>query len=387
MMCNFCVTHDGVHYIAKGAQAFSAFSCLFSYSVLHSELAMATSSSPKPSSAPALTRAAAPALGGSPVAESSDSTSSPSTPDMGELDPQEAFNVFKELTEMDATKTTRFWKQDSKAAVCELFCPSWTEMVKQHVAIHCFLASPSEGVDSSGYVTVWMHSTPSSIQRMLNQKDLGQRYLFESPLQTTLHRMAHAHFSLSSAKLVEGTIILGVKVGEMFLVERARSARNGYLQSTSVDSLPLQESKLKIVGMLHISASLKDYLDSPEGLEFNRKSISQYECFMEASQMDQWNLLTQESLRGLMLPSTPGATKINATLNHQCPELFESWTAFIEEVKTQWKKEWMKEEEEKLSTTNQRMEATALGKSSASVVANLEAGDELTVAVKKQRAM
>eukprot|EP00971_Amphidinium_carterae_P200404 3976940-Amphidinium_carterae.2 len=59
----------------------------------------------------------------------------------------------------------------------------------------------------------------------------------------------------------------------MFLVEHARSARNLYLESTSVDSLPLEESKLKIVAMLHVSASLKEYLDSPAGLEVTRRGV------------------------------------------------------------------------------------------------------------------
>eukprot|EP00971_Amphidinium_carterae_P096603 1911987-Amphidinium_carterae.1 len=57
------------------------------------------------------------------------------------------------------------------------------------------------------------------MSRMLQEGCLGSRYLFESALQATLHRVAHSHFGLSSAVLKDDCIIMGIQISENYVVD------------------------------------------------------------------------------------------------------------------------------------------------------------------------
>eukprot|EP00971_Amphidinium_carterae_P296599 5892008-Amphidinium_carterae.4 len=73
---------------------------------------------------------------------------------------------------------------------------------------------PSVGPNSVGMVTLWLHST----------------------VQGT----SHSHFGLSSAVLKDECIAMGIQISENYVIDIARSCRNGFSQSR-VDSLNMQE--------------------------------------------------------------------------------------------------------------------------------------------------
>eukprot|EP00971_Amphidinium_carterae_P348109 6490325-Amphidinium_carterae.2 len=101
---------------------------------------------------------------------------------------------------------------------------------------------------------------------------------------------------------------------------------------------------------------------------------------MEVTRLDMVNMVTPEVLVALATP-TPHSAKIRCTIATQTPELYEQITELSRVIKSQGTFE------EKEEQKNKRVEVLGMGNSSANVTVNLEAGDELTIAVKKPRAV
>eukprot|EP00971_Amphidinium_carterae_P002699 53473-Amphidinium_carterae.1 len=265
------------------------------------------------------------------------SSSTPTTPrpqaDISGLSPIEAFNFLMENIPMNAEDTRKFWSADGLKSIYQQMVSPWSDLIMQHSSVHCLSQGPSESVSEEGLVKVWMHSSLSTMNRMLESGNLGQRYLFYSPMQAALHRMAHAHFALSSATLEDDfTIVMGVQIKESFLLDNAQSCTVGYCKSLSVD-LSMEESSLKLSGMVFLNTSLRDFLKSEAGLTLTKRSISQYEAFFHSDTISEYNLLNIESVRGLLLPNSPRASKIRSTLSAQAPEISDMWQELTQEVK------------------------------------------------------
>eukprot|EP00971_Amphidinium_carterae_P047853 942560-Amphidinium_carterae.1 len=107
--------------------------------------------------------------------------------------------------------------------IYQMLAPSWMDAIRHHSSVHLCSAAASEDAG-----------------------DLKQRFLFSSPMQCSLHRVAHDHFGLSNAKLLPGTVVMGVLLKETWVTDEARSVRNGFVECISVDELPIKESGLKI---------------------------------------------------------------------------------------------------------------------------------------------
>eukprot|EP00971_Amphidinium_carterae_P349359 6490978-Amphidinium_carterae.1 len=58
-------------------------------------------------------------------------------------------------------------------------------------------------------------------------------------------------------------------------------------------------------------------------------------------------MLTPESVMSLAMPHLPGACKIKATINQQCPETAQLWEDSLSQIKAAWKAEWESENVEK----------------------------------------
>eukprot|EP00971_Amphidinium_carterae_P218753 4342087-Amphidinium_carterae.1 len=144
---------------------------------------------------------------------------------------------------------------------------------------------------------------------MIKGGDLGARYTFVSAIQFAMHRIAHSHFKLSAAVLKPDTCLLEIEVSEEWLIENGQRAINGFAESVSA---------------IHIATGLEAWLNGPEGMKLTRASISQFEAFSEAGCIDRYRLLTQESVQALLM-EMPGSRKVRATLEAQCPEVYDSW--------------------------------------------------------------
>eukprot|EP00971_Amphidinium_carterae_P174434 3457818-Amphidinium_carterae.1 len=117
-------------------------------------------------------------------------------------------------------------------SITKLLCPTWQKKLTDHAVIHALSHGPSEGDDPiTGRVRIWVHSTESSISKMIESGNLGCRYTFVSAISCGLHRVAHSHFGLSAATLRAGTLLLGLEVSEDWLIHNGQLAVNGYSES------------------------------------------------------------------------------------------------------------------------------------------------------------
>eukprot|EP00971_Amphidinium_carterae_P070241 1389715-Amphidinium_carterae.1 len=223
--------------------------------------------------------------------------------------------------------------------------PSWFNLIKRHACVHYLTVQPSDGA-TDNRLTLWIHSSLETLDRLVTQKaDLGQRFAFFSPAQAGLHRVAHSHYGLSAATLKDNTVLVAVELKEEYVCDHGGSCQNGYMSSISLPSLPLEVAEVKIVGMVYLASSLKEWLSSDEGVALTRRSISQFEAFTECDQIEAHKMATMETIRGLFLPHLPGANKIHATMDHQINEDYLTWMALVSEVKATWRAEWEKEKE------------------------------------------
>eukprot|EP00971_Amphidinium_carterae_P296598 5892008-Amphidinium_carterae.3 len=111
---------------------------------------------------------------------------------------------------------------------------------------------------------------------------------------------------------------------------------------------------------------------SDAGLSLTRCGVSQFECFTHMESVAECNLLTQECVKGLLLPSSPGPSKIRSTLNTQAHEVYELWTEMIAEVRTQWETECRA----KLMSEEVDIEASTAGSSTKIIIEALSPDTE-----------
>eukprot|EP00971_Amphidinium_carterae_P061780 1223608-Amphidinium_carterae.1 len=282
---------------------------------------------------------------------------------------------------MSPSKSGKFWKSNSMLELTGIMCPTWQDLVVKHSLIHYLSHPPTEGADpETGKVRVWIHSCVSSLDRMITAGDVGARYTFVSAIQCAMHRIAHSHFNLSSAVLKPDTCLLEIEVSELWLIESGQRAINGFTESVSVPKLPIIDADIKLAGVIHLSTGLEPWLNGPEGMKLTRASISQFEAFSEAGSMDRYRLLNQETVQALFM-EMPGSRKVRATLEAQCPEVYESWMQVVSAVKAEW------DSEKKAAATATTTATAANGSTSSSttIQLSLAPGDELNLSLKRAK--
>eukprot|EP00971_Amphidinium_carterae_P238569 4735913-Amphidinium_carterae.1 len=163
-------------------------------------------------------------------------------------------------------------------------------------------------------------------------------------MQCLAHRTTHHHFQLSGATLTSGEVyIIQAQVSEEWLCNNATRCVNGYAISERVERMNTVESKFRITGLVKVLGSLKEALDTEESMSLTRCSISHYECLLHSSFLSEHSMLTSESVMALAMPHLPGANKIRATINQQCPETAQLWEDALNQIKESWKTQWESE--------------------------------------------
>eukprot|EP00971_Amphidinium_carterae_P005097 101845-Amphidinium_carterae.1 len=127
---------------------------------------------------------------------------------------------------------------------------------------------------------------------MVASGNLGHRYVFDSCSQAGLHRLAHAHYELSAARVDNQCMLISVLMSEDYLIETATQAINCYLMSLNVSSMPIEEVKISIFAAVHISESLAVALKPEDTMRLISSSVSHFECFLQRVHMAEANLVT-----------------------------------------------------------------------------------------------
>eukprot|EP00971_Amphidinium_carterae_P003986 79354-Amphidinium_carterae.1 len=76
----------------------------------------------------------------------------------------------------------------------------WCHLLQEHTTIHAWTRSQDRQV-KNGVATMYFHTSKTTLNKCIEAKDLGSRYLFTSCLQAVAHRVIHHHFGLSAANL------------------------------------------------------------------------------------------------------------------------------------------------------------------------------------------
>eukprot|EP00971_Amphidinium_carterae_P223653 4437745-Amphidinium_carterae.2 len=191
--------------------------------------------------------------------------------------------------------------------------------IKEYLDISTSFTYHSDAADD--VELIYVHGTASSLANLLQSGNLKTRYAFGSAFQAAMHRISHHHFGLSCEDLSAGDeVILGITFPQEEYTELGRSNQNGYCSSLTIPSLVLKEGVNHIVSLWKFQPGLQEFLGSEAILNLTRQTISSFESFQTSSSMSDSRLLSLESLRCLMIDTTPGAGKIQATLKTQAPE-------------------------------------------------------------------
>eukprot|EP00971_Amphidinium_carterae_P063009 1246921-Amphidinium_carterae.1 len=110
-----------------------------------------------------------------------------------------------------------------------MFSPEWLHQIKQHVVVNAYSKDPTEEV--AGYSLHYLHSTRSTLRRMAETKDFGNRFLFPSGLQCIYHQVAHHHFQLSPSQIKSDSIVIQLLVKDTHLQQHSKEAVNGFCRS------------------------------------------------------------------------------------------------------------------------------------------------------------
>eukprot|EP00971_Amphidinium_carterae_P070963 1403136-Amphidinium_carterae.1 len=105
-----------------------------------------------------------------------------------------------------------------------MFAPNWLDHIKQHVMVNGLNQDPTQQVP--GYKLCYLHSTTSTLRRMSESQNFGNRFLFPSSLQCIHHQAAHHHFELSASQIKSDSLVLQVMVKEEFLQQNSKVAVN-----------------------------------------------------------------------------------------------------------------------------------------------------------------
>eukprot|EP00971_Amphidinium_carterae_P337698 6474628-Amphidinium_carterae.1 len=109
-----------------------------------------------------------------------------------------------------------------------------------------------------------------------------------------LHRIIHHHFGLSGADLSTQTFVVQCKVNSGWLATEGAECINGFAKSCRIQSMPLEESGVQVVGLVKVMDTVVGYLNSGAGLELTRQSISHFECVMHCSALGSFEMMTPE---------------------------------------------------------------------------------------------
>eukprot|EP00971_Amphidinium_carterae_P348110 6490325-Amphidinium_carterae.3 len=248
MMCKMC--HSTV------AQSYLHSTSCCSYSTSHCFSTMAASAShPKPSAAPT----PAPVLESDPeyspitlppqpetVVSSDSSSTSSSDSDftwgVKDLPVMAAVDKLLEQPELSPTRTAQFRKLDEMNQVHAMFCPSWTQIVKDHSCVYDLSGSPQ--LEEPGMTMKFIHTSYKTLEKMVSRGSLGQRFMFTSPMSAALHRVTHHHFELK------------------FVAEKGQGVQNGFSGSVSIDINSVTVAKIAVVRLSQIAPSIIQELAS-----------------------------------------------------------------------------------------------------------------------------
>eukprot|EP00971_Amphidinium_carterae_P016604 328003-Amphidinium_carterae.1 len=81
---------------------------------------------------------------------------------------------------------------------------------------------------------------------------------------------------------------------DAWIEEHGSQAVNGFLKSVSVQSLPVEQ--LKFTGAIYMNLGMKEFMDSAEGVNLTRRSVSHFEAFYEIHRMSEHRILSPECL-------------------------------------------------------------------------------------------
>eukprot|EP00971_Amphidinium_carterae_P138894 2752773-Amphidinium_carterae.1 len=160
----------------------------------------------------------------------------------------------------------------------------------------------------------YIHTSKSTMTRMVASGELQSRYLFKSRVQCAFHQIAHDHFGLSQSQIRADSVIMQLHLPDAFIEEHGSQAVNGFLKSVSIQSLPVEH--LKITGAIFMNLGMKEFMDSTEGVNLTRRSVSHFEAFYGIHRMAELRVLSPECLLALGC-STPHSSKVHSTLRHQ----------------------------------------------------------------------
>eukprot|EP00971_Amphidinium_carterae_P088757 1756471-Amphidinium_carterae.1 len=207
----------------------------------------------------------------------------------------------------------------------------------------------------------------------MEKKDLGQRFIFDSPMSSALHRTAHHHFELSGARINEkGFMVVGMMMCADYIASEGNSAQNGYSSSINLHIKDVEAAKISVVSVITIHPTIIAELANKTTAALTRQSVSHFESILEVNRLCFTNLVTPEILIALATP-TPYSSKVRCTLATQVPELYERVVSLIDTIKQQGAQEKSSE-----TMVGHSMSMT-------SIHITLGNGDEASVSVKKAR--
>eukprot|EP00971_Amphidinium_carterae_P197357 3917392-Amphidinium_carterae.1 len=288
------------------------------------------------------------------------------------LDAQGAVDTLLTQPGLPPARAAKFWQQDEMHMVHKLFCPNWCQIIWDHSTIHELSGGPGMEVES-GMMLKYIHSSYTTFKSMMAKGNLGQRFIFDSPMSAALHRTAHHHFELSGARINErGVMIVGLMMCEDYIASEGNSAQNGYSSSVNLNIKDVAEAKISVVSGIMISPTIIAELANEKTAVPTRQSMSHFESILEVNRLCMTNLVTPEILIALATP-TPYSSKVRCTLATQVPELYERVTSLVDTIKQQGAQEEASE-----TVIGQTTTATT-------IQINLQDGDEASLTVKKMK--
>eukprot|EP00971_Amphidinium_carterae_P194382 3857052-Amphidinium_carterae.1 len=332
-MCNFSVTHDGVHCTARVAQASSCLVDLDLVSQTHFRKMAASASHPKPSAAPTAPMPTSPPVAVySPVvtpeaqvveSSSSEESGSAACSDGSEYSGHTILAQMETIansTELSPADSAACWAACDDAETHRLLCPTWQDMLRRHSCIHEGSLLPS--AERDGKQMRWFHSTMGTTSSMLSKNQAGSRFVFSSPESCGLHRIFHSHFELANASVDAGFLVIGCFVHSEWLEEEAHSCQNGYSCSEAVNNISATQSGMSVVSLVSVSASIAAEVKSEATASLTRRSISHYDSLYEMSEVNGLRMVSVEMMSAIFT-TTQNSNKVRSTIRCQAPELWE----------------------------------------------------------------
>eukprot|EP00971_Amphidinium_carterae_P018014 355049-Amphidinium_carterae.1 len=126
---------------------------------------------------------------------------------------------------------------------------------------------------------------------------------------------------------------------------------------------------------------------SNAAITLTRMSISTFESYQTASAISESRMLSLETLKCLFNRALPGAGKIHATLDTQCPEVYGDYMEWINNTKSELRDQVKRELEAESQKRQESQKDQMSENSNYNFNVSLSAGDSVTLCVKKAKKM